>query len=110
MRLSLGGQAVDLEELPAARTGEGEGGVSCSLVRHGVDVVARLDGDPQDWRSLTGPRGNGGHGLLLAPAAEAEHQEQAEAQDRPPRRFQSPVTRRRCVSRTFPTPSSSSSR
>jgi hypothetical protein len=44
-----------------------------------MDVVAQLDGDPQGRRSLADGFGNGGRGLLLATAAEAEEQEKAEA-------------------------------
>ena len=78
-RGARGGEAVDLEELPAARIEQSQNDVSRLLAGHDMDVVARLDGDPQDRRSLAGGCGNGGRGLLLAAAAEAEEQEQAEA-------------------------------
>src|SRR3954452_11653446 len=67
-----GGEAVDVEESPAARIEQGQVDVSGVLVCHRVDVIARLDGDPQDWRSLADGRWGG---LLLAPAAEDEEQE-----------------------------------
>jgi hypothetical protein len=83
-------EAVDMEELPAARIEQGQDDVSRILIGHRVEVVARLDGDPQDRRSLadgcgSGGRGDaslparGGRGLLLAAAAEAKEQGQAEA-------------------------------
>ena len=115
-----GGEAVDLEELPAARIEQGQGDVPRLLVGHGVEVVANSDGDPQDRRSVAdrGGGARGGRGRLLADAAaQAEEQEQTEARDRAQRRFQSPpgsVTRKRSVSRTLsvrpPEPSASSSR
>ena len=73
-------ETVDFEDLPAVRIEKSENDVLRLLAGYRVEVVARLDGDPQDRRSLAGGGGNGGRGLLLAAATEAEEQEQAETQ------------------------------
>jgi hypothetical protein len=63
-----GGEAVGLKELPVAGIEQGQHDVSRPLVSHHVDVVARLNGHPQGWRSLA-------DGLLPTAAAEDKEQE-----------------------------------
>jgi hypothetical protein len=46
-RGARGDEAVDLEELPAARIGKSQNDVLRLLAGHYMDVVSRLDGDPQ---------------------------------------------------------------
>ena len=79
-RIGIGsrdGEAIDLQELPAARIEQSQNDVSRLLVGHHVDVVARLDGDLQDGRALTGEWG--GRGFLPAPTVERGEQEQCKA-------------------------------
>jgi hypothetical protein len=47
-RRARGGEAVDVEELPAAWSREGQGDVLRLLAGGGVEVVARPGGEPQD--------------------------------------------------------------
>ena len=73
------------------RIEQGQIDLSVFLAGHDVEIVARLDGDPQDrvplaggsrssGRSDAGWPARGRRGLLLVPAAEAAEQEQDEAQ------------------------------
>jgi hypothetical protein len=69
-RGARGSEAVDPEELPAARIEQGQDDISRLLAGNGMEIVARPGGDPQDRRPVAD-----GCGILAASAAEAREQE-----------------------------------
>jgi hypothetical protein len=73
------GVTVHPDKLPAAGIEQGQDDVSRFLIRDGMEIVARLDGDPQDGGADAGGggrRGGGSFGDLFAAAGEEEQKEE----------------------------------